>query len=629
MNRLQKEVQQAFIDSEKAVLKELEASYRDALIEIDSKLSVLLARQDVDLEHVIYQVEHQKALRTQVQSILEGLQAKEFETLSGYFTRSYTDGFLGTMYDIKGQGIPLIIPIDQKQVLAAIQHETKLSSKLYTELGHDIGVLQKNIAGEISRGIASGMGYPQIARNIANYAKIPKNRAMTIARTESHRIQCKATSDAQFEAKKKGADVVKQWDAALDGDTRPNHRQLDGQIRELEERFEVGKFKPRFPGDFGNPGEDCNCRCALLQRARWALDESELETLKERAAYYGLDKTKDFEDYKKKYLKASEQEQVRSNAQKMKDDDISDYISSKKKYDSDAKKLKKMEAENDELFDEYNAAIDTPKELELEKIWEQKYDELESFREIMKDFKSQLAGKEAKAVRHIEKNLANMLNIDVTKVNMTGLPYESADMVYQSYKVVLNKYPELRGHLTQFDFDGVYGRAYAGCYALQGKVVAHGDFKNFDDLVKKYADDVLEKFHPLGTDHNSIIVHELGHAMDGYMTKKGMFDGKITAYGDIRSAVEVRKQVLDRLGWTFERTKTLRESLKSQGLSYKEINSEIEKQRNAFIKEHISEYACDNEKEFFAECFAEYVMSDNPREAAKIFGEIIDKGLGR
>ena len=306
MNRLQKEVQQAFIDSEKSVLKELEASYRDALIEIDSKLSVLLARQDVDLEHVIYQVEHQKALRTQVQSILEGLQAKEFETLSGYFTRSYTDGFLGTMYDIKGQGIPLIIPIDQKQVLAAIQHETKLSSKLYTELGHDIGVLQKNIAGEISRGIASGMGYPQIARNIANYAKIPKNRAMTIARTESHRIQCKATSDAQFEAKKKGADVVKQWDAALDGDTRPNHRQLDGQIRELEERFEVGKFKPRFPGDFGNPGEDCNCRCALLQRARWALDESELETLKERAAYFGLDKTKDFEEYKKKYLKATE-----------------------------------------------------------------------------------------------------------------------------------------------------------------------------------------------------------------------------------------------------------------------------------------------------------------------------------
>ena len=36
-----------------------------------------------------------------------------------------------------------------------------------------------------------------------------------------------------------------------------------------------------------------------------------------------------------------------------------------------------------------------------------------------------------------------------------------------------------------------------------------------------------------------------------------------------------------------------------------------------------------NEKEFFAESFAEFIMSDNPREAAKLVGEIIDTALGR
>ena len=317
MNKREKEVQQAFLNSEKKVLKDLEANYKDALIEINAKLEVLMARQDADMTHVIYQVEHQRALKTQVQSILENLQTNEFETISEYLANSYTDGFIGAMYDIHGQGIPIIAKIDQKAVVAAIQHETKLTSKLYSELGLDIKDLQKKIAGEISRGISTGKGYPEIARNIEFFAKIPKNRAMTIARTESHRIQCKATSDAQFKAKEKGADVVKQWDAALDGDTRPNHRKLDGQIRELEERFEVGKFKPRFPGDFGTAGEDCNCRCALLQRARWALNEAELEKLKKRAEYFELDKTKDFEDYKKKYLKASEKESVRSSAQKM------------------------------------------------------------------------------------------------------------------------------------------------------------------------------------------------------------------------------------------------------------------------------------------------------------------------
>ncbi len=67
----------------------------------------------------------------------------------------------------------------------------------------------------------------------------------------------------------------------MDGDTRPNHKQLDTQIRELEEPFEVGSFKPMHPSGFGTAAEDCNCRCVTLHRARWALDEDELVELKE------------------------------------------------------------------------------------------------------------------------------------------------------------------------------------------------------------------------------------------------------------------------------------------------------------------------------------------------------------
>ena len=39
------------------------------------------------------------------------------------------------------------------------------------------------------------------------------------------------------------------------------------------------------------------------------MDEKELETLKERAEFFGLDKTKDFNEFKEKYLNASEKEQ--------------------------------------------------------------------------------------------------------------------------------------------------------------------------------------------------------------------------------------------------------------------------------------------------------------------------------
>ena len=57
-----------------------------------------------------------------------------------------------------------------------------------------------------------------------------------------------------------------------------------------------------YPSNFDIPSLVINCICAILQRARWALDQDELETLKELAKYYGLNKYKDFEEIKKKYL---------------------------------------------------------------------------------------------------------------------------------------------------------------------------------------------------------------------------------------------------------------------------------------------------------------------------------------
>lgn len=94
------------------------------------------------------------------------------------------------------------------------------------------------------------------------------------------------------------------YNPTLDGKTRPEHRKLDGEIRELEEKFSNGLM---YPCDrAGKAADVINCRCLVMQETRWALDEDELQTLKDRAAYFGLDKTKDFEDFKTKYLKAAD-----------------------------------------------------------------------------------------------------------------------------------------------------------------------------------------------------------------------------------------------------------------------------------------------------------------------------------
>lgn len=136
--------------------------------------------------------------------------------------------------------------------------------------------------------------------------KAPLSRARTIVRTEAGRVQEQANFDAANKAKAAGADVVKQWSAVLDGKTRDTHRELDHQIREMDKPFETHGKKAMYPHDFGDPAEDCNCRCTLLTRARAALDKDELAVMQKRAEFFGLDKTEDFEDFKKKYLKAAE-----------------------------------------------------------------------------------------------------------------------------------------------------------------------------------------------------------------------------------------------------------------------------------------------------------------------------------
>ena len=323
MNKREKEILQAQLDSEKKVLKRLEKQYQAALDEINDKIRLLQSKTVYDSDGIgrneqmplnqipqsrIYQIEHQKALKAQIQGILDKLHGDEYETIQQYLDDCYVDAFVGTAYDLAGQGIPLIMPIDQAAAVRAIKTDSKISKGLYDALGVDTKTLKKAIAQEATRGIASGLTFEDIARNISNVSKAPLSNANRIARTEGHRIQQASAMDAQKTAKEKGADVVKQWDSTLDGATRKTHRKLDGQIREVDEPFEMDGKKAMFPGDFGDPAEDCNCRCASLTRARWGLDEDELKTLKNRAKFFGLDKTEDFKDFKKKYLKATNED---------------------------------------------------------------------------------------------------------------------------------------------------------------------------------------------------------------------------------------------------------------------------------------------------------------------------------
>jgi SPP1 gp7 family putative phage head morphogenesis protein len=299
MNKRQKEVIKYTLEQEKKIISELKDVYKKALEDIGEKIKILMS--DEMTQSKIYQIEYQKALQGQISAILESLNSNQYERVHDYLKGCYEDGFIGTLYDLQGQGIPLILPLNQEEIVEALLLESKISEGLYTKMGNNVEVLKKNISFEIARGISTSSPYSQIARNLRSSANMTLNQSMRIVRTEGNRIHNKSALNACRKAKEAGADVLKMWDATLDGLTRPRHRQLDGQIREVTEDFEVDGLTVSAPLHFGIAAEDCNCRCHLLTKARWEMDEPFTKWNNEAAELMYFENIKDFQDFKKNY----------------------------------------------------------------------------------------------------------------------------------------------------------------------------------------------------------------------------------------------------------------------------------------------------------------------------------------
>ncbi len=304
MNKHQKLVQKQFLNNEQAVIKELNRVYNQALSEINNNIRKLMKRFDPDTgdlpQSVIYQIKYQQMLKGQVEDILTKLKTEQYTSVSEYLDKCYEDGFVGTMFDLQGQGVPLCFPLDQEAMVRAVQLDSKISKGLYTRLGEDVTELKRRITTTVSRSIATGASFQHTAKILANQTRIGYNNAVRIARTEGHRIQTQGTMDACYKAKDKGADIVKQWDSTLDGRTRASHAHVDGEIRELDETFSNGLA---FPGDpAGGAAEVVNCRCALLQRARWAASGSFTKMNNFTKEIETFDSPEDYDEFKKAFF---------------------------------------------------------------------------------------------------------------------------------------------------------------------------------------------------------------------------------------------------------------------------------------------------------------------------------------
>lgn len=368
MKKWEKEILQKQIKSEQAVIYRLRDSYKFALEAVNEKIQVLMAKDQT--QSVIYQLRYQQNLQKQLENIYSQMSQNWYSDIDSYLKDCYEDSFYSTMYGIQQDGIPAVIPFNQKEMAQmAAQSDfsgIQLSQRLYNDSVEAARVARQ----EITRGIAMNSSYADITRAVAKRGEPTLNQAFRIVRTESHRIHEEVKFQTIDKVKNEtGADIVKQWDSSIDKRTRPSHAALDGQLREIEQPFKcpLNGHTAMYPGGFGIASEDINCRCVMLQRARWALDQSELEK-----AVGNLDGMSDdeLEELAKKFGISKEELIKKSNGVIESDGSInhrikaSNYNQFKKKYQS---KVKLVQAQKDGQTEIAKLEIDAKKS-EIEQL---------------------------------------------------------------------------------------------------------------------------------------------------------------------------------------------------------------------------------------------------------------------
>ena len=203
-------------------------------------------------------------------------------------------------------------------------------------------------------------------------------------------------------------------------------------------------------------------------------------------------------------------------------------------------------------------------------------------------------------------SLMNGTKFFTSKCDLTGCDLDSAKSVASAYERVFNEFPFMRGKVGGTTATDLGDSTYAQCFLYGNKRTEVNKkswaFGNFKNMLKQYERDVTAHWHPYGTTAESIVVHELGHALDGLLTDRNVM-GAGAHYSPSGK-------------FSFHETSYYLRAKVAMSTGVKLNNMDA----------WVSGYAGVNSKEWFAECFAEYLTSASPRKVAAKFGEML-KGL--
>lgn len=185
------------------------------------------------------------------------------DIVNGSMSKVYANSYNFGAYELeKGVRANLGFTIYDRNSIKAIEDFADLLPKAKPNIPKEKRWNKIHINTAVEQGIIQGDSMEVISKRLSSVAKMGENAAIRNARTMTISATNLGRLETYNELSKAGITVRKQWVATLDGKTRHSHRQLDGEIKSLDEKFSNGC---RYPCDpYGKAEEIYNCRCTIV-----------------------------------------------------------------------------------------------------------------------------------------------------------------------------------------------------------------------------------------------------------------------------------------------------------------------------------------------------------------------------
>ncbi|MEX1517026.1 MULTISPECIES: phage minor head protein [Enterococcus] len=266
LNKWQQELKQLTAKQYQKTDSQLFNLYRKQLIDIKKKLKHYTDNADNLSFSTRLEVERLFNVAKDIDIILSSSYPSIEEAIKAYSAGQAQQGYYGVWYSLEqSQNIVLQLPLINHDYVMNLVNAPVAGKRLSKRLYQYRDKLADNVTQNIITGLFEGKSYAEIARRVNEETEASYKQALRIARTEAGRTQSTTTQKGYIEAKKKGIDIQKRWLATLDKKTRHDHRELDGQTIEVDEKFSVRGHTAEGPRLFGVAREDVNCRCTTIE----------------------------------------------------------------------------------------------------------------------------------------------------------------------------------------------------------------------------------------------------------------------------------------------------------------------------------------------------------------------------